>query len=338
MYKPNSFFFWMLLAFAQILSAAHANTIIRAGSVLQGGTTIEPENGKHVLAMQHDGNLVLYRKRDMFARWHTVTHQHAGSYAIMQDDGNLVVISAAGKPLWASRTGGNSGAYLVIQNDGNLVIYRSDGKSIWSVGADTNESLRSPQAMGEIVGRDLAYPGLSWAGHVGIWDGDKVIEVLNEGGNVVRINTISDFQSRSPYWGVVSPNYPNTSLLGCFETTCPVAANPLDYMRPYKYREIIVKRSHQIRLVGADYTQTAQYTSALPKGGPRHPPTRGVYRCDTFVLDLLRTTQPTNTYLVSGADSRWTFNSGWSQRMRDAFNFSVTLLTPSILFSKAKTL
>lgn len=65
---------------------------------------------------------------------------------------------------------------------------------------------------GEIMGRDLNYPGLGWLGHVGItnrdmysssgmqYPADLVIEVLNEP-TVGQINSIGDFISRSKFWG-----------------------------------------------------------------------------------------------------------------------------------------
>lgn len=64
----------------------------------------------------------------------------------------------------------------------------------------------------EIMGRELLIPGLGWAGHVGIAttnmaspagmgnNADQVIEVLNEN-PVGQINSISNFKSRSKYWG-----------------------------------------------------------------------------------------------------------------------------------------
>ncbi|WP_242601997.1 hypothetical protein [Legionella yabuuchiae] len=64
----------------------------------------------------------------------------------------------------------------------------------------------------EIMGRDLLIPGLGWAGHVGIAttymmspagmgnNADQVIEVLNEN-PVGQVNSISNFKSRSKYWG-----------------------------------------------------------------------------------------------------------------------------------------
>lgn len=64
----------------------------------------------------------------------------------------------------------------------------------------------------EIVGRDLNYPYLGWLGHVGIatanmsspsgmnQNATQVIEILKEP-VVGQINSISNFKSRSPYWG-----------------------------------------------------------------------------------------------------------------------------------------
>lgn len=64
----------------------------------------------------------------------------------------------------------------------------------------------------EIMGRDLLFPKLGWVGHVGIAttnmmspagmgnNADQVIEVLNEN-PVGEVNSISNFKSRSKYWG-----------------------------------------------------------------------------------------------------------------------------------------
>ncbi|OIJ97810.1 hypothetical protein BIV25_13470 [Streptomyces sp. MUSC 14] len=79
------------------------------------------------LAMQPDGNLVLYRKRDGKAIWSTGTSGHSGAYASMQADGNLVVYSSTGAALWSTHTYGHSGAYAVMQSDGNVVVYTATG-------------------------------------------------------------------------------------------------------------------------------------------------------------------------------------------------------------------
>lgn len=51
----------------------------------------------------------------------------------MLGTGDLVLISAAGKPLWSSHTSG-AGNALYVQNDGNLVIYNKASHAFWSSG------------------------------------------------------------------------------------------------------------------------------------------------------------------------------------------------------------
>jgi hypothetical protein len=49
----------------------------------------------------------------------------------MQVDGDLVLTSAAGKPLWISHTSG-AGNSLYVQDDGNLVIYNPLSRAVWA--------------------------------------------------------------------------------------------------------------------------------------------------------------------------------------------------------------
>ena len=49
----------------------------------------------------------------------------------MQADGDLVMTSAAGKPLWISHTSG-AGNSLYVQDDGNLVIYDTLSRAVWA--------------------------------------------------------------------------------------------------------------------------------------------------------------------------------------------------------------
>src|SRR5262249_11542622 len=57
-----------------------------------------------------------------------------GQYrTVMQGDGNLVLYTASGPPLWDSRTGGNPGARTVLQGtDGPLVAYGSNNPCLSS--------------------------------------------------------------------------------------------------------------------------------------------------------------------------------------------------------------
>ncbi|WP_394837342.1 hypothetical protein LVJ94_10585 [Pendulispora rubella] len=105
-----------------IVSADHG-----LGSNNQG---IRSCDGRFLLIMQSDGNLVLYQGNT--ALWASGTAGQPSYGAYMQGDGNLVIYSGLPRALWASGTAGNPGAYLQVQNDGNVVIYRSDHVPIWA--------------------------------------------------------------------------------------------------------------------------------------------------------------------------------------------------------------
>ncbi|MFG3202878.1 hypothetical protein [Streptomyces sp. NPDC048192] len=103
---------------------AHSATI-GSGQKIPGGWWAQTQYTR--LAMQPDGNLVMYRKRDGKAIWSTGTSGHSGAYASMQSDGNLVVYTSGGTALWSTHTNGHTGAYALLQSDGNFVVYTSSG-------------------------------------------------------------------------------------------------------------------------------------------------------------------------------------------------------------------
>ncbi|MBN2494587.1 MAG: N-acetylmuramoyl-L-alanine amidase, partial [Deltaproteobacteria bacterium] len=78
-------------------------------------------DGRFELALQGDGNLVLYRGGA--ALWATGTWGQNGYRLEMQGDGNLVLYTRSGTPIWNAGTVGHPGAWLAVQTDGNLVIY-----------------------------------------------------------------------------------------------------------------------------------------------------------------------------------------------------------------------
>lgn len=92
--------------------------------------SIISKNGKFKLAMQGDGNLVLYRSTGQ-ALWSTSTHGRTVSEAIMQDDGNFVMYGPGRSVIWQTATCGNPGAWLTVKNNGNVVIYDSAGNQLW---------------------------------------------------------------------------------------------------------------------------------------------------------------------------------------------------------------
>ncbi|EPX59907.1 hypothetical protein D187_002651 [Cystobacter fuscus DSM 2262] len=103
---------------------------------LVSGQSISSSDGRFLLYMQADGNLVHYWNGHG-ALWSTVTGGSQGKSAWMQGDGNFVLYTTTtpvvGSSLWSSITYGNPGAYLAIQNDGNLVVYAKDGMTpLWN--------------------------------------------------------------------------------------------------------------------------------------------------------------------------------------------------------------
>ncbi|MCX4990968.1 MULTISPECIES: FG-GAP-like repeat-containing protein [unclassified Streptomyces] len=70
----------------------------------------------------------------------------------MQDDGNLVIASNAGKALWSSKTSGNAGAKAVMRGDGNLVVYKADGTTVaWESKTNAAEGYAMLQDRGDLV-------------------------------------------------------------------------------------------------------------------------------------------------------------------------------------------
>ncbi|KVF15003.1 peptidase S53 [Burkholderia vietnamiensis] len=107
-------------------TAAIYGGVINQGTTLRPGQIVYSGSGSHQLAMQNDGNLVLYNTTNGAAVWNSGTYGNPGAYAVFQGDGNFVVYDASGKALWNSATSSTSySQFLAVQDDGNLVIYRS---------------------------------------------------------------------------------------------------------------------------------------------------------------------------------------------------------------------
>ena len=83
------------------------------------------------LVYQADGNLVLFDDGAHTVVWTSGTGGIAPQQALMQTDGNFIIVDAGGGIPWQTNTGGNAGARIVLQNDGNLVIFGGDGTPLW---------------------------------------------------------------------------------------------------------------------------------------------------------------------------------------------------------------
>ena len=245
----------------------------------------------------------------------------------MQNDGNFVQYTANNKAVWFSKTDGNTGARLVAQDDGNLVIYSSANRPLWNIGADNSVSA-SPQQISEVVGRDLLIPGASWAGHIGLWNGSSIIEAMSgQPLNAIRLSTVASFKNAAlennyTYWGVSSPNIPAIEIQGCFDRHCTnFNFQPEGQVERTTLRLSIAKRAYQSYLIGADYTMTATYTPTNP-GNYYNLPTRGIYRCDTFIIDSYKVVK-----INSPLD--------WEARLS---TLSATPVLPKTVFERLKSL
>jgi hypothetical protein len=113
---------------------AHAATTLPSGQTLASDLN-SIESGAVRFTLQKDCNLVAYQGTRPV--WASGT-KGSGCVAIMQGDGNLVVLGGdnGGKVVWASGTQHHPGAYLVAQSDGNVVIYppgpQTSARALWS--------------------------------------------------------------------------------------------------------------------------------------------------------------------------------------------------------------
>ena len=131
-------------AFAKTRDAQKAKALIKqlstsiegmarldVGKSLGPNGSLSSPNGKYKLALQGDGNLVLYAGSAV--RWASGTSGKGANKLTVQSDGN-VVLYAGNAPVWATNTNGRGGGgtFLGLQNDGNLVAYASPGAPIWA--------------------------------------------------------------------------------------------------------------------------------------------------------------------------------------------------------------
>jgi len=109
-------------SFPAVNSAGTPAGQLNPGQLITSGTQIASPNGKFVLQMQSDGNLVI-RAPGNIPIGDTQTAGHDGTIAVMQTDGNFVLRSPGNIPIWASGTDGHPGTVLQVQDDGGVVLY-----------------------------------------------------------------------------------------------------------------------------------------------------------------------------------------------------------------------
>lgn len=121
------------LILAIFISSIAAKDRLNANECLNHNQAIESNNGCFQLIMQHDGNLVIYRRRTGQALWSSGSPRSCTNRVCMQGDGNLVTYDCHNIATWSSGTQNNEGSTLTMQNDGNAVIYAwNSNRPVWS--------------------------------------------------------------------------------------------------------------------------------------------------------------------------------------------------------------
>ncbi|HEX8884455.1 MAG TPA: polymorphic toxin-type HINT domain-containing protein [Noviherbaspirillum sp.] len=135
----------------QVTAYVNALDRIAVNSELKAGQSLFSGNGRFELAMQSDGNLVIYEYRpggSRVALWVMTPMsgqaQKAGSVLKFQADGNLVLYSPDGVAIWSPNIQGKGAQSLVMQDDGRLVAYDANGAVVWNNSA-TGQPVASDQ-------------------------------------------------------------------------------------------------------------------------------------------------------------------------------------------------
>jgi len=127
-------------------------SMLSAGQVLYTGQCLNSPNGRFVLALQTDGNLVLYDDtpdpNPWTALWSTGTSGRGVDHGYMQSQGNFVLYAGSTAAVWSSPYSSVSAYYLVVQDDGNLVIYSGFPQPSFSI---------TPSQQTMSGGKDAAY-------------------------------------------------------------------------------------------------------------------------------------------------------------------------------------
>ncbi|WP_157498797.1 reprolysin-like metallopeptidase [Geodermatophilus sp. Leaf369] len=164
-------------------SLADTPSVLNPGQLLLPGQALVSGDGGSRLAMQADGNLVLYAAAGR-VMWTTGSYS-PGANLRMQADGNAVLYGADGGVLWHSGTWRSSGARLALGNDGRMVVVSPSGAESWAtLPADAaalapGQSLYTGQAL-------LSADG----GHRLVIQADGNLVLYTSGGRVVWANYV----------------------------------------------------------------------------------------------------------------------------------------------------
>lgn len=182
-----------------------------------------------------------------------------------------------------------------------------------------------PANFGDIVGRDLGVTGLGYVGHIGVWDGEMVVEAIGfqDTKNTIKRTPWSAYNNNPTKWKTISPVTINVRHKYCHAKECLLTEldnGDLVSMTgsTHGVREMVAKSAYVKFLIGAEYTATTTSSPAkqsikyytkrhcFPFASSCQPrqiktkPVRGIYRCDTFVLDAWGGTSSRHSNALAG--------------------------------------
>lgn len=303
---------------------AYAQDTMWPEGKIEIGKPLVSANGSYQLEITEMWGVFNMRRRDGTTR--TIFSKDV-NFVTMQPDGNLVAYASWGDPMWNTETWGKGSSYLKIYDDGNMVVRQigRDGDLVtFELGPEPIATAGEPTKIGDVVGRDLNVPLLGGLGHLGVWDGEFIIEAVDGYTNAIRPVSVQPFKTQTKYWGVASATIPEGLLqTSCYESFCSTRK---PYSDTVDARIGIAKRTRQVMAIGADYTTTGNVIHADFKDENR-PAQRGRYRCDSFVVHMLVWS---SNYQVLNPERKL-----WRERIVGlAYG---TSLSPSYVFNTLKT-
>ena len=165
-------------------------TVVRHSFVAAGvGEVSQLAIGDIQLGVQVDGNVVLSKGKDVL--WATNTASQAGAPVklVLQGDGNLVLY-INNKPSWDAKT--SDATKLVLQDDQNLVLLNAGGKPVWAsntagVVSSYGATSYSTSYSATSVSGDAAYVSSGWGLVKRLANGPHTLEFQGDG-NLVLYN------------------------------------------------------------------------------------------------------------------------------------------------------
>ncbi|WP_309728186.1 hypothetical protein [Chamaesiphon sp. OTE_75_metabat_556] len=153
-----------LSSISAILTTAQKAEAFPTNTIMQPGSSITSNNQCFSLNAQTDGNLVLYRRSNGQALWHTGTYGKNVKQTIFQTDGNLVIYDTSNSPVWASNTERRGAAQIYVQDDGNVVMYNSQNQALWHTNTVTSCGNSTPtpaRPTNPLINNMIMQPGSS---------------------------------------------------------------------------------------------------------------------------------------------------------------------------------